>query len=69
MLAIFGMLEQLSECQKQWDVVPYNETSVKTTASMMPMRGMAVRTLASSMIGSKRRQVQWQVPYKEYDGV
>jgi len=31
MLVIFGTLAQLSECQKQWDVVPYDETSVMTS--------------------------------------
>jgi len=31
MLAIFGTLAQLSEYQKQRDVVPYDETSVMTT--------------------------------------
>jgi len=31
MLAIFGTLAQLSECQKQRDVVPYDEMSVMTS--------------------------------------
>ena len=31
MLVIFGMYTQLSECQKRWDVMPYDETIMMTS--------------------------------------
>jgi len=61
MLVIFRMLVQLSECQKQWDVVPYDEMSVMT--SEMPR----VRCQWGEWWSPPWRQVRGQTRGDGYD--